>query len=80
LFKENWKSIFFVRIKPVPQDQEQADYKSEYYFDKPDLLDLNETVKVGDLLRFLRARSLEERSFAHFLDEAGDKVYSSQTF
>jgi len=75
LFEENWKSIFFGRIKAVPQDQGQANYKSKYYFDKLDLLDLTETVKVGDFLRFLRARSLEERGFAHFLDEEGDKVY-----
>lgn len=74
IFKENWREIAQGKVKPIPQENHIGDYYSKHHFEKLDKIDLEQTVKIGDFLNFLRARSYGDRGFSFFVDNLGNEI------
>ena len=67
LFVENWDDIIGGSIEPNPQESLDASYHSKREIENLDRIDLENIMKVGDLINLLRARSFGDKSFAYFL-------------
>ena len=74
LFKETWPKIVNRELTPVSQDESKAIYHKKSEIKKLDQLNLDDVMKVGDLINLLRARSFGASGFA-FFDKNGQRVY-----
>ena len=75
LFKENWKKIKTGKIKPFPQDEKKAIYKSKKEIEKLDFIDINQTMNIKDFIQLLKSRTFENKGFAYYCDKNGRKIY-----
>lgn len=74
LFIEKWPDIISGKITPFPQNEKDAVYHKKSEIAGLDFLDVNSTMKVGDVINRLRARTFGERGFA-FIEVDGKPVY-----
>jgi methionyl-tRNA formyltransferase len=74
LFRESWPAIVAGELEPVPQDHSRAVYHDRAEVDALDELRLDDTMRVGDVIDRLRARSHGDRGFAWY-EVDGERVY-----
>ena len=74
LFKENWDAIKEGHLIPYDQDELKAVYRKKNEINNLDKLDLEEKIRVRDLINLLRARSFGDLGFAYY-EEEEEKVY-----
>lgn len=74
LFKETWPKIKVKKIQPVPQDHLEANYHKKSEIESLDKIDPESDIKVGDLIRLLKARSFGNKGFAYY-ERDGQRVY-----
>ena len=74
LFKNNWERIKSGNIKPVIQDNSIGVYHKKKELDYLDNLDLDNQMRIKDLINILRARSFGDLGFAFYHDN-GEKVF-----
>lgn len=75
LFVLSWPGISSGKITPRPQDHARAIYHAKSEVDSIDEIDLTAEIKVQDFLNILRARTFQERGFAYYLNQNGERVY-----
>lgn len=74
LFQQTWPRILSGEVDPMPQDPAEGTYHRTDDVEDIDRIDLDETVRAGDLINILRARTFPPHEAAYF-QEAGEKVY-----
>ena len=75
LFAATWSDVSSGAIVAVAQDESKANYHSKGEILQLDKLDLNQQVRVSDVVRLLKARTFGKFGFAHFIDSEGQKVF-----
>lgn len=75
LFEAVWPKIRAKEVIPTVQNENLATYNSKKALDNIDLIDLNETISVGNFINFLRARTFGPNGYAYFFDSNGNKVH-----
>ena len=66
LFKSNWEKIKFGEIRPFNQDNSIGVYHKKKELDHLDNLNLDDQIKIKDLINILRARSFGDMGFAFY--------------
>ena len=74
LFIEHWPSISGYSIKPYSQVSTKGSYHTAKDIQHFDCIDLDQSYTARDLIKLLRARSLDRQGFAYYFDQ-GQKVY-----
>jgi len=74
LFKKKWDKIKSNKLKPFKQVNSSAVYHKKNELEKLDQLNLDEKIRVKDLINLLRARSFGDSGFA-FYNQNGKKVF-----
>ena len=74
LFKKKWDAIKKGSIIPFNQNESRAVYHKKIDIKNLDKLNLDEKIKVRDLINILRARTFGNLGFAYF-EEEGERVY-----
>ena len=74
LFIKNWDNILSGKIKPFKQDETKAIYRPKKAIQDLDYINLDQTIKVRDLINLLRARTFGDLGFA-FFEENGEKTF-----
>jgi methionyl-tRNA formyltransferase len=68
LFIENWDLIASGKLIGIPQDHSLATYNKKVDLEKFNQVYLDEEYSLRQLLRILRARTFNDRSYAFFID------------
>jgi len=74
LFKKSWDKIKSDELRPIKQDHSKAIYHKKNELNKLDYIELEQTLKVKDIINLLRARSFGNLGFAYF-NHNNKKVY-----
>ena len=74
LFKQNWTKIKTGKLEPINQNNSIAKYHKKSELIKLDYIDLEENIRVQDLINLLKARSFGDFGFAYFIHN-GEKIY-----
>jgi methionyl-tRNA formyltransferase len=74
LFQNNWGKIKSGVLDPIPQDNSKAVYHKKKELENLDCIDLENKIKIKDLINLLKARSFGNLGFA-FYNENGKNIY-----
>jgi len=74
LFIQNWDKIIDGEIQTTKQDESLAIYRPKKAIEKLDFIDINQEMKVKNLINLLRARSFGDLGFA-YIEENNEKVF-----
>ncbi len=74
LFKNNWEKIKSGELRPFEQDHSSSIYHKKNELGKLDHIELEDKVKIKNLINLLRARPFGDLGFAYF-EEKEKKVY-----
>ncbi len=75
LFIANWQKIKSGEIEAKAQDETKANYKSIKDIEGLDHIDLEKSYKAKDFINLLKARSFNNKGFAYYLNDKGEKTF-----